>query len=88
MRETPESEGTLRVLDVLRKVLMQSPDGESLSGAAICSRLYKECEDAKSVITRCGGLKQFLVKCHAQTLAVDMEFIPDQVSKRLPSCPY
>jgi hypothetical protein len=71
--DTPGIASSRAVADALYKILMQTPDGK-LSGAALCSQLYKECENAKALIATHKGIKNFVSKFAAQ-----VEFVPDQV---------
>jgi hypothetical protein len=65
-----------RVVNALLAIVREAPDGE-ISGANLCSTLYKECASARDVIVQdYKGLKNFLA---SSMLKDEVEFLSDQV---------
>ena len=73
-RRKPPAESKQVVADALHSRVQNAPDGQ-MAAAELCSLLYKECADAKSVLTGHGGLKKFTASRMLQHL---VEFVPDQ----------
>ena len=74
---SPESDAS-HVAHAIRTILARR-EGR-LSAPALCSQLYKECDNAKDIIAKHKGIKTFITKFASQ----DVEFVPGQVRSLCP----
>ena len=68
------------VASALMALVEATPDGQA-PAAQLCSNLYRTCPDARAVVQKRDGLKEFLA---SPWLEGKVKFVPDQV--RLPAC--